>query len=74
MRVLKDILESIDIYFCPDIEGNFMDLADFPRLKELNLRKTSVSGDIRDIGERDFLALEVLTIPKGKGRLRWIRS
>jgi len=22
VRVLKDILESIDIYFCPDIEGN----------------------------------------------------
>ena len=42
-----------------------MDLADFPRLKELNLRETSVTGDIRDIGERDFLALEVLTLPKG---------
>jgi len=42
-----------------------MDLADFPRLRELNLRKTSVAGDIRDIGERDFLALEVLTLPKG---------
>ena len=34
-------------------------------MRELNLRKTSVSGDIRDIGERDFLALEVLTLPKG---------
>mmetsp|Transcript_2068 Transcript_2068/g.3289 ORF Transcript_2068/g.3289 Transcript_2068/m.3289 type:complete len:401 (+) Transcript_2068:130-1332(+) len=65
VRVLKDTLESIDISFCPDIEGNFMDLADFPRLNELILRQTSVTGDIRDIGERDFLALEVLTLPKG---------
>mmetsp|Transcript_31816 Transcript_31816/g.53859 ORF Transcript_31816/g.53859 Transcript_31816/m.53859 type:complete len:383 (-) Transcript_31816:26-1174(-) len=46
-----------------DIKGNFMDLADFPRLKSLNLIGTHVTGDIRDIGECDFLNLEALDIP-----------
>ena len=40
-----------------------MDLATFPRLKELNLFKTAVTGDIRDIGNRDFPALERLKLP-----------
>ena len=42
-----------------------MDLADFPRLKELHLDFTTVTGDIRDIGECDFLSLEQLTLPSG---------
>jgi len=62
LRVLKDTLEKVTLD-CPHIEGNFMDLADFPRLKELNLRETYVTGDIRDIGERDFPTLELLTLP-----------
>ena len=46
-----------------DIKGNFMDLADFPRLKSLNLIGTHVTGDIRDIGQCDFLNLEALDLP-----------
>jgi hypothetical protein len=42
-----------------------MDLADFPRLKVLNLLYTDVTGDIRDIGGNDFLSLEELSLPKG---------
>ncbi len=42
-----------------------MDLADFPHLKELDLRGTAVSGDIRDIGENDFSSLESLNLSKG---------
>ena len=42
-----------------------MDLADFPHLKELDLLRTAVTGDIRDIGENDFSSLKELTLPKG---------
>jgi len=63
LRVLKDTLEKVEIS-CHFIEGNFMDLADFPRLKKLNLRHTSVTGDVRDIGENDFPALESLVLPR----------
>jgi hypothetical protein len=64
LRVLKDTLEKVTIYECESVEGNFMDLADFPHLKKLNLEGTSVTGDIRDVGEDDFLSLEQLTLPK----------
>jgi hypothetical protein len=65
LRVLKNTLESVTIEECYNVEGNFMDLADFPQLKELNLYDTAVTGDIRDIGENDFSSLEQLTLPKG---------
>ena len=39
-----------------------MDLADFPRLKELDLGG-GVTGDIRDISVHDFQALESLSLP-----------
>eukprot|EP00984_Skeletonema_dohrnii_P022727 scaffold11824_cov78-Skeletonema_dohrnii-CCMP3373.AAC.1 len=65
LRVLKDTLEEVEITDSRKIEGNLMDLADFPRLKELDLRGTSVTGDIRDIdiGEYDFPALESFALP-----------
>eukprot|EP00985_Skeletonema_marinoi_P005929 scaffold2572_cov75-Skeletonema_marinoi.AAC.17 len=64
LRVLKDTLEMVDISGCPHVAGNFMDLADFPRLKTL-IMNTGVIGDIRDIGERDFTTLESLILPSG---------
>ncbi len=63
LRVLKDTLEKVKIRNCDNVEGNFMDLADFPQLKELDLDGTAVTGDIRDIGERDFSTLERLNLP-----------
>ncbi len=65
LRVLKDTLEKVHIRICENVEGNFMDLADFPRLMELDLGWTAVTGDIRDIGESDFSSLEELDLPKG---------
>jgi len=65
LRVLKDTLEKVTISDCFNVQGNLMDLADFPRLKELNLYSTGMTGDIRDIEERDFPTLETLTLPKG---------
>ena len=66
LRVLKETLESVRIINSGDVEGNFMDLADFPRLKGLDLGGvTAVTGDIRDIGENDFSSLEQLDLPRG---------
>ncbi len=64
LRVLKDALEKVHIRNCKNIEGNFMEMADFPHLKALNLLDTAVTGDIRDIGENDFSSLESLYLPK----------
>ena len=64
LRLLKDTLEKVTIKDCENVEGNFMDLADFPWLKELDLPDTAVTGDIRDIGETDFSSLEQLILPK----------
>jgi hypothetical protein len=65
LRVLKETLEVVKIRLCNNVQGNFMDLADFPHLKELDLDVTAVTGDIRDIGENDFPSLEDLDLPKG---------
>ncbi len=65
LRVLNDTLEKVKISRCENVEGNFMDLADFPHLKELDLEYTTVTGDIRDVSENDFTSLERLTLPKG---------
>ncbi len=63
LRMLKDTLEKLRINFCRSISGNFMDLADFPRLNVLKVRCTAVTGDIRDMTEHDFPALENLHLP-----------
>jgi hypothetical protein len=63
--VLKETLEKVAIYHCENVKGNFMDLADFPHLKELELRYTAVTGDIRDISVNDFTTLKQITLPKG---------
>jgi hypothetical protein len=42
-----------------------MDLADFPHLKVLSLIGTAVTGNIRDIGDNDFVSLQRLELPKG---------
>jgi len=65
LRVLKDTLTKVTICKCMNVEGNFMDLADFPHLETLNLHFTVVTGDIREIGEQDFSALEQLVLPCG---------
>eukprot|EP00984_Skeletonema_dohrnii_P031654 scaffold24446_cov97-Skeletonema_dohrnii-CCMP3373.AAC.3 len=66
LRVLKDTLEKVEIVNCPDVEGSFMDLADFPHLTELDLFDASaVTGDVREICEHEFPVLERLCLPKG---------
>ena len=63
LEVLKDTLETLVIEGSKGVEGRLMDLADFPHLKELNLYMTAVTGDIRDISNNDFPALEKLHLP-----------
>jgi hypothetical protein len=63
LGVLKGTLEKV-LIDSSRVEGNLMDLADFPRLKKLNLIGTAVIGDIRDIGKNDFVSLEQLKLPK----------
>ena len=65
LNVLKGTLEKVNIRWCDYVEGNFMDMADFPNLKVLELFDTAVTGDIRDISENDFSSLEHLALPKG---------
>ena len=64
LRVLKDTLEKVHIESCL-VRGNFMELADFPHMRELHLIDVVVTGDVRDIGENDFPHLEQLSLPKG---------
>ena len=64
LRVLRDTLERVKIVRCGRIRGNFMDLADFPHLRELSLYYTEVTGDIRDISGNDFPALDDIFLPK----------
>ncbi len=64
LGVLKDTLERVDFSGCRNVQGNFIDLADFPHLKQLDLLHTGVTGDIRDVGEDDFLLLENLDLPE----------
>ncbi len=64
LRVLKNTLEKVSILGCENVEGNFMDLADFSNLKKLDLFRTAVTGDIRDIGENNFSSLKCLRLPK----------
>eukprot|EP00984_Skeletonema_dohrnii_P012948 scaffold5305_cov68-Skeletonema_dohrnii-CCMP3373.AAC.1 len=73
LRVLKDTLEKVVIMNCgsqfvfrsSSVEGNFMDLADFPLLKVLNLTESAVTGDIGQIGQNDFMAIETIELPSG---------
>jgi hypothetical protein len=64
LRVLKNTLEKVTINHCQIVEGNFMDLADFPHLKALDLFDTAVTGDVRDIVGNDFSLLEYLHLPR----------
>ena len=65
LRALKDTLEKVIMIHCPQIDGNFMDLADFSHLKSLKLsHMDSITGDIRGMDAHSFPKLETLALPK----------
>ena len=63
LRSLKHTLEKVTIAVC-EVEGNFVDLADFPNLKKLHLGGPAFTGDVREIVNSDFPSLESLRLPK----------
>ncbi len=69
LRVLNDTLAMVDVADCPRVGGGFMDLADFPHLRCLDLSNTSVTGDNRHMDEQSFPTLELLLLPFWS--LRW---
>ena len=57
--VVRNSLIDLCLAGCSEVEGNIMDLADFPLLKEISLNKCNkVVGDITDIGPKDFQSIE----------------
>jgi hypothetical protein len=64
LKILKDTLTRVDMIYCDHLEGDIIDLADFPHLKKLNLDGTNVTGDIRNIGEHQFTKLEDMILPE----------
>ena len=79
-RVLRESLVDLCLAGCTEIEGNLMDLADFPFLKELSLNYCEkIVGDIRDVGPEDFQSIEsaFTDLPNsvyGAGRLPSIKE
>ena len=69
LRVLRETLERVTMN-C-EVVGMFMELADFPCLKVVDLGRTCVVGDVRDIGHNDFINVEEFVLPEtvcgGKG-------
>jgi len=69
LKVLKATLERVTMN-C-EVVGTFMELADFPCLKVVDLGGTGVVGDVRDIGHNDFVNVEEFVLPAtvcgGKG-------
>eukprot|EP00984_Skeletonema_dohrnii_P008386 scaffold3078_cov83-Skeletonema_dohrnii-CCMP3373.AAC.3 len=63
LGALKDSLEKVRIHSYK-LSDSFMDLADFPRLKELDLYGTTVTGHIGDIRGQDFPTMESLVLPE----------
>ncbi|KAK1740419.1 hypothetical protein QTG54_008514 [Skeletonema marinoi] len=69
LKALKDTLTMVSIEFSNNVNGDFpvhgdfMDLADFPRLKVLCLKNTAVTGNLLDIDEHHFPQLQSLSLP-----------
>lgn len=59
IRVIRESLVDLCSAGCSKVEGNLMDIADFPLLKKLSLNDCDkIVGDIRDIGPADFQSIE----------------
>ncbi|KAL3934211.1 MAG: hypothetical protein SGBAC_010023 [Bacillariaceae sp.] len=65
LQVIGSTLEEICLAKSPKVEGSIKSLAKFPRLKKVILCRTKITGNIRDIGEDDFVALASVSFPAG---------
>lgn len=66
LRVLKDTLHKLTLEDCRNVEGNFMDLADFSQLTSLHLVDTAVTVDTQDISNGDFSRLKDVSCVSGR--------
>jgi len=62
LKHLAGTLEHLDLSRCESVVGNLLDVADFSRLRTLNVVRTKVMGDIRHIGPEHFRVLETFRI------------
>ena len=62
LRPLSDTLQVCDLEECEQVQGNLLDVATFPRLQDLALQGTKVSGDIRDILPHHFPVLSRVSL------------
>ena len=60
--VLKNTLTDLLLTMSQHVEGSLMTLADFPKLQNLNLVLTRVTGDIRHIGPNDFISIQFMSL------------
>ncbi|CAJ1935191.1 unnamed protein product [Cylindrotheca closterium] len=58
LQVVGQTLVEVNLCGCGNVEGSIMSLSKFPHLEELSLLRTKITGDIRDIGDNDFVALK----------------
>jgi len=65
LRGNKDTLRQLCIRNCAGVHGDFMEMADFPLLKTLNLESTSVCGDWRRMKDECFPVLQYISLPAG---------
>jgi Leucine-rich repeat (LRR) protein len=61
LRVLKDTLRELTLEDCPNVDGNFMALADFPHLRSLHLDNSALTVDIGELLNGDFARLKSLS-------------
>ena len=62
LRVIINSLCEIDFAGCERVGGSLMTLADFPKLQQIDLAGTKVTGDIRDIGPNDFSSIQEMEL------------
>jgi hypothetical protein len=77
IRVLSKTLIELNLSYCEQVTGSLEDVEDFSLLEILDVDGTKVSGDIGEIGPRDFLTLKELSIGKdvyGGGDLKNIEE
>ena len=64
LRHFQSQLKKLVLNGCDLVVGSMHDFADFSLLEKLCLDETAVTGDIRNIGPRDFLSVRFLILPR----------
>ena len=57
LRMLRNTLQRLELSGCTNVEGDLMDLADFPLLEEIIMSGTKINADTSQISPKDFLSI-----------------